>query len=63
MVEVAESWEERQDSHNELNKAILPILVASLNFDIQEAAEKAIAAAKSGVSKGSVSYMLALCSP
>ncbi|KAI8138967.1 armadillo-type protein [Fennellomyces sp. T-0311] len=48
VVEVTESWEERQDSHNELNKAILPILAASLNFDIQEAAEKAIAAAKSG---------------
>lgn len=49
-VQVAEFWDEGQDGANELNKLILPVLVASLNYDIQEAAEKTSAAVTSGVS-------------
>ena len=50
VVLATETWEEGQDGSSELNKILLPILSASLNFDIQEAAEKASAAVKSGVS-------------
>ncbi|KAI9266494.1 armadillo-type protein [Phascolomyces articulosus] len=48
VVLATETWEEGQDGSSELNKTLLPVLTASLNFDIQEAAEKAIAAVKSG---------------
>ncbi|KAI7856788.1 armadillo-type protein [Circinella umbellata] len=48
VVLATETWEEGQDGSSELNKILLPILSASLNFDIQEAAEKSIAAVKSG---------------
>ncbi|KAG2225776.1 hypothetical protein INT45_011444 [Circinella minor] len=44
VVLATETWEEGQDGSSELNKILLPILSASLNFDIQEAAEKSIAA-------------------
>ncbi|KAI7877836.1 ARM repeat-containing protein [Lichtheimia hyalospora FSU 10163] len=47
-VQVAEFWDEGQDGASELNKLILPVLVASLNYDIQEAAEKTNAAVSSG---------------
>lgn len=49
-VQVAEFWDEGQDGASELNKLILPVLVASLNYDIQEAATKTTAAVTSGVS-------------
>lgn len=47
-LEVTESWED--DAQNQLNQRILPILVASLDYNIHTEAEKIIAALQSGVS-------------
>ncbi|KAI9488024.1 armadillo-type protein [Zychaea mexicana] len=48
VVLTQETWDDSQDGSSELNKTLLPILSSSLNFDIQEAAEKTISAMKSG---------------
>ncbi|KAI9301750.1 armadillo-type protein [Cunninghamella echinulata] len=42
------SWDDDRDALSELNKTVLPILVSSLDFDIQEAANQTIAAVQSG---------------
>lgn len=50
VIQMTETWDEGQDATgSELIRRILPILVSSLEYDIQEAAEKCIAAANSGV--------------
>ncbi|CAO3617277.1 unnamed protein product [Cunninghamella blakesleeana] len=48
VVQLSGSWDDDRDSLSELNKTILPILVSSLDFDIQEAANQTIAAIQSG---------------
>lgn len=51
VIQMAESWDDKQDGSSELNKTVLPILVSALEYDIQEAAEKTLAAVRSGVSQ------------
>ncbi|ORZ14795.1 armadillo-type protein [Absidia repens] len=48
VVQLTGSWDDERDALTELNKIILPILVSSLDFDIQQAAEKTLAALSSG---------------
>lgn len=50
VIQMTETWDEGQEAAgSELVRKVLPILIASLEFNIQEAAEKSIEAAKSGV--------------
>lgn len=48
VVQFSGSWDDERDGLAELNKTVLPILVASLDYDIQGAAEKSVAAIQSG---------------
>ncbi|KAI8083106.1 armadillo-type protein [Halteromyces radiatus] len=48
VVQLSGSWDDDRDALGELNKKIIPILVASLDYDIQAAAEKSVAAVQSG---------------
>ncbi|CAO3598218.1 unnamed protein product [Absidia cylindrospora] len=48
VVQLTGSWDDERDAMTELNKIVLPILVASLDYDIQEAAEKTVTALQSG---------------
>lgn len=45
------SWDDEADTTSDLHKAVIPILTNALNYDIQEAANKATAAIQSGVSE------------
>ncbi|KAF7721012.1 hypothetical protein EC973_005562 [Apophysomyces ossiformis] len=48
VLRVSTSWDDEKDPLNELNKTVLPILVASLDYDIQAAAQQTLAAVQSG---------------
>ncbi|KAI8336346.1 armadillo-type protein [Chlamydoabsidia padenii] len=48
VVQLSGSWDDERDALTELNKTVLPILVASLDYDIQAAAEKTVTATQSG---------------
>jgi hypothetical protein len=48
VVQISGSWDDESDALAELNKMVLPILVASLDYDVQAAAEKSVAAIQSG---------------
>lgn len=47
-VQSSGSWDEENDPIAELNKSMLPILVESISFDIERAAEECIQAVNSG---------------
>ncbi|KAI9312969.1 armadillo-type protein [Dichotomocladium elegans] len=47
-IQFTEFWDEGDDGASELNKMILPVLVESLNYDIQEAVRQVIHAVESG---------------
>ncbi|KAG0166448.1 hypothetical protein DFQ28_007283 [Apophysomyces sp. BC1034] len=48
VLRVSGSWDDEKDPLNELNKTVLPILISSLDYDIQAAAEQSLAAVQSG---------------
>lgn len=50
VVNISNSWAEDVDTSGELHKVLIPVLTNALNYDIQEAANKATAAIQSGVS-------------
>ncbi|CAO3613695.1 unnamed protein product [Mucor fragilis] len=40
VVQLSGSWDDERDALGELNKTVMPILISSLDFDIQKAAEE-----------------------
>ncbi|KAG0748612.1 hypothetical protein G6F23_001752 [Rhizopus arrhizus] len=48
VVNISNSWAEDVDTSGELHKVLIPVLTNALNYDIQEAANKATAAIQSG---------------
>jgi hypothetical protein len=51
VVQLSGSWDDDRDALGDLNKMVMPILISSLEFDIQKASEEAKFAIDSGVSK------------
>lgn len=51
VVHLSGSWDDERDALGELNKTVLPILISSLDFDIQAASEQVKQSIESGVSK------------
>lgn len=51
VVQLSGSWDDERDALGELNKTVMPILIASLEFDIQKAAEEVKQIIESGVSR------------
>lgn len=50
VVQLSGSWDDERDALGELNKTVMPILIASLDYDIQHAAEEVKQVIESGVS-------------
>jgi len=50
VVQLSGSWDDERDALGELNKTVMPILISSLDFDIQKAAEESKQIIDSGVS-------------
>lgn len=50
VVQLSGSWDDERDALGELNKTVMPILISSLDVDIQKAAEETKQAIESGVS-------------
>ncbi|KAG1473418.1 hypothetical protein G6F56_000961 [Rhizopus delemar] len=48
VINMSGSWDDEADTTSDLHKAVIPILTNALNYDIQEAANKATAAIQSG---------------
>lgn len=49
VVQLSGSWDDERDALGELNKTVMPILISSLDFDIQKAAEETKQTIDSGV--------------
>lgn len=50
VVHLSGSWDDERDALGELNKTVMPILISSLDFDIQAASEQVKQTIESGVS-------------
>lgn len=50
VVQLSGSWDDERDALGELNKTVMPILIASLDYDIQNASEQVKQVIESGVS-------------
>jgi hypothetical protein len=50
VVHLSGSWDDERDALGELNKTVMPILISSLDFDIQDASEQVKQIIASGVS-------------
>lgn len=50
VVQLSGSWDDERDALGELNKIIMPILIVSLDYDIQKAADEVKQTIESGVS-------------
>lgn len=50
VVQLSGSWDDERDALGELNKIIMPILIISLDYDIQNAANEVKQIIESGVS-------------
>ncbi|GAA5801878.1 hypothetical protein HPULCUR_007335 [Helicostylum pulchrum] len=48
VVQLSGSWDDERDALGELNKTVMPILIASLDYDIQQAAEEVKQVIESG---------------
>ncbi|KAL0092510.1 armadillo-type protein [Phycomyces blakesleeanus] len=48
VMRMSSSWDDDQDPLVELNKMVLPVLISSLDYDLQVAAEQSLVAANSG---------------
>jgi hypothetical protein len=57
VVQLSGSWDDERDALGELNKTVMPILIASLDFDIQKAAEEVKQIIESGVSNRKLRVM------
>lgn len=61
VVQLSGSWDDERDALGELNKTVMPILIASLDYDIQQAAEEVKQVIESGVSTNKKKEREGLC--